>query len=438
MNEPRPADESVPDHVLDELKRAFGTESEPDVEPMPEPVPESMPEPEPESEPEPDPDPASEPEVDPDVVRPEPESEQEVGADVVQPELDVDPESDPEPDPETGIVEPEPDPEPGIIEAAPETDIESETTPDPDDRPTIVIGGDDDEQFPEIVYLDDLTDGYPSGAPIVIGNELDSSGALDPVALPARSMDPRVRERRIAVKRERARRRLLVVGSIAGAVVAVVAVVAVLASSLFSVDVVDVQGAPYTSARNAEELQAVVDSLLGEPVLLVDTDAARRELEQIPWVERAFVTTDFPDRVLIDIRERRPLAAFTGSDMRWRVIDRDGRVLDILDGQPADYMPIEGLAPDSEPGQLAGTPFALAAQLVAALPAEIRDRTEAVTVDAATGDFGLRLQGPIEVRLGGFDRMDTKLARLLQQVRDGLEGITGIDVATDEIAVTSS
>jgi cell division protein FtsQ len=220
-------------------------------------------------------------------------------------------------------------------------------------------------------------------------------------------------------------------------IVVVVAVLAVLASSLFAVEIVEVQGAPYTEARNGEGLQAVIDGLKGEPVLLVDTAAAERKLEELPWVERAFVTTDFPNRVLIDIRERQPLATFKGSDERWRVIDRDGRVLDVLDGQPRDYMPIEGLAPDSEPGQLAGTPFALAAQLVAALPTEIRAATDAVTVDAASGDFGLVLRGPITVRLGGFDRMDTKLARLLQQVREGLDGITGLDLATDEIAVTS-
>ena len=111
---------------------------------------------------------------------------------------------------------------------------------------------------------------------------------------------------------------------------------------------------------------------MGEPVLLVDTLAAERELESIPWIERAFVTTDFPDRVLIDVRERRPLATFRGSDGRYRVIDRDGRVLGVLDGRPTDYMLLDGPAPDTERGGLAGTPFAAAAQMVGALPAEIR------------------------------------------------------------------
>ena len=207
-------------------------------------------------------------------------------------------------------------------------------------------------------------------------------------------------------------------------------------SSLFAVEQVRVQGAPYTEFYDAAELQAVVDSLDGEPILLVDTLAAERRLEQIPWIERAIVTTDFPHSVLIDVRERQPLAAFQGSiDGKYRIVDREGRVLDVLDGRPADYMLITGQAPDVERGALAGAPWASAAQMVAALPAEIRELTTSASVDAGTGDLGLVLQPGIDVRLGGFAGLDAKLARLLQLVRDGLLGIVGIDVSTPEVSV---
>ena len=53
--------------------------------------------------------------------------------------------------------------------------------------------------------------------------------------------------------------------------VVVVAALAVLGSSLFAVDDVDVTGNVYTDAA---ELQAVVDDLIGTPVLRVDTLAA--------------------------------------------------------------------------------------------------------------------------------------------------------------------
>lgn len=396
MNEPRPADDQVPSTVLEELKLAFGDDDAADV-PMA-------------------------------AANPQPVDSGPVDAEPVPVVV-----APVEPVP----VEPVPV-EPVPVDAVPVDVMLVE--PAPSARSTIVIGG--GEELPDTLYLDDVIEGGDRrdgaggdvGRTIRIGNDLDVSGAFDAVPVPNRQMDPRVRERRIAVKRERGRRRLIIIGSIAGVVVLLVAALAVLSSSLFAVERIDVQGATYSQDRYPDEFQAVVDGLLGEPVLLVDTMSAERDLEQIPWIERAFVTTDFPNRVLIDVRERMPVAALVGSDARYRVIDRDGRVLDVLDGRPRDYMLITGPAPDVEPGELAGEPFALAAQLVSALPAEIRALTESVSVDATTGDFGLAFTGGIDVRLGSFDRIDSKLARLLQRVREGLDGIVGIDVSTDEIS----
>lgn len=312
--------------------------------------------------------------------------------------------------------------------------------PDPA-RSTIVIGGDDD--LPDAIYLDEATDRTGDGGSgrgtIVIGDELDSAGVFDAVEVPSRSMDPRLRERRIAVKRAAGRRRLIWVSAVTATLLVVVAVIAVFASSLFAVEVVDVQGAVYTADRNGEQLQAVIDAMMGDPVLLVDTLAAQEALERIPWVERALVYTDFPDRVVIDIRERRPFATFVGSDQRYRVIDRDGRVLDVLDGRPVDYMLISGAGPDLEPGSMSGTRFAQASQMIGALPAELRVMTESVSVDATTGELSLALagpSGPIEVRVGTFDALDAKLARLLQQVRDGLDDVERIDVSSDDIVIS--
>lgn len=310
------------------------------------------------------------------------------------------------------------------------------------DRPsTIVIGGDDD--FPDAVYLDDDAETRlrevhaSSGAgPIVLGDDLDSSGVFDAIEAPSRSMDPRVRARRIAVKRAAGRRRLIWIGIIGGVVLVVVAALAVLASSLFGVEDVRISGNVYT---DPVALQAILDDIDGDAILLLDTAAIEDRIEALAWVERAIVTTDFPHRVDIDIRERSPLATFAGSDGRFRVIDREGRVLVVLDNQPADYMLITGSAPDTDVAAFAGTPFAHAAQLAQALPPEIRAITSSVSVDATTGDLGLALQPEIEVRLGGFDDLDDKLARLLQFMRntEDLAVYSRLDVSTGEVSKTS-
>jgi cell division protein FtsQ len=323
----------------------------------------------------------------------------------------------------------------------------SETAASPDapnpQRKLIVIGDDD---RPDALYLDEQSgsrlrdvhsvDGETSeGRSTIIIQDLDETGSIE--ALPARSsgsMDPRVRARRIAVRRAKGRKRLIWVAIAAAIVLVLVGAVAVLASSLFDVRTIDVQGAVYTDPA---ELSAIVDGLRGEAILLVDTRQVERRLESIPWVESARVSTQFPHRVFIDIRERKPIATFAGSDGKYRVIDRDGRVLDVVDGTPIDYMLVTGANPDVDQGQFAGRPFASAAQLAIALPSEIRALTDSIGVDATAGDLTMQLHGGIEVQLGPSADLSSKLVRLLSEVRGGLDGICALDVSTSEISRTA-
>ncbi len=303
-------------------------------------------------------------------------------------------------------------------------------------RRLIVIGGDDQ---PDAVYLDEeagerlrevhtAADDESGGRSTIIIKDLDESGAIE--ALPARSsgsMDPRVRARRIAVRRAKGRKRLIWVAIAAAIVLVLVGAVAILASSLFDVRSVQVQGAVYTDPT---KLAGIVDGLRGDAILLVDTRQIERQLESIAWVESARVSTQFPHDVLIDIRERKPVAKFAGSDGGFRIIDRDGRVLDIVrNGIPVDYMLITGATADVDQGQLAVHPFATAAQLTTALPREIRTITESVGMDVAAGTFTLQLHDGIEVQLGTASNLSAKLAQLLSQVRDGLPKGKPIDVS---------
>ena len=53
------------------------------------------------------------------------------------------------------------------------------------------------------------------------------------------------------------------------------------------------------------------------------------------------MTTDFPNGAKIEIRERRPTIAYLAADGRYRVLDSDGRVLDVIAGRPVDYLELE-------------------------------------------------------------------------------------------------
>jgi hypothetical protein len=116
--------------------------------------------------------------------------------------------------------------------------------------------------------------------------------------------------------------------------------------------------------------------------------------------------------------------------------------LDVIAGRPIGYPLITGDNPDTERGQFAGAPYASAGELVLALPPEIRKITRSIGVDSATGTLSMVLTSPddakstpITVRLGDDSALDDKLARLLQQVRGGLDGVCSIDVSTSEVGV---
>jgi cell division protein FtsQ len=311
-------------------------------------------------------------------------------------------------------------------------------------KPGVKVIAIDDDDRPDALYLDEEScsrlrdvhadDDTTGGRSTIVIKDLDESGSIE--ALPARStgsMDPRVRARRIAVRRAKGRKRLIWVAIAAAILIVLVGAVAVLASSLFDVRTIDVQGAVYT---DPQQLSSIVDELKGDAILLVDTRQIERRLEDIAWVESARVSTEFPHKVFIDIRERKPIATFAGSDNKFRVIDRDGRVLDVVDGVPIDYMLITGANPDVERGQFAGRPFASAAQLAIALPPEIRALTESIGVDATGGNLTLQLHNDVKVQLGPAADLSGKLVRLLSVVQGGLDGICGLDVSTADIAPT--
>ena len=311
-------------------------------------------------------------------------------------------------------------------------------------RRIIVIA---EDNLPDSVYLDedkerafhqrrDAVDESGQRSTIVIA-DLDGATATEPPLASSRGgIDPRIRARRISVRRAEGRRRLIWAGIGGGVLLVTIAAVAVFASSIFDVREVSVQGAVYTDPA---VLQGVIDDLQGEPVLLVDTAAAQETLEAVPWVESARVATDFPHRVVIDIRERVPIATFQGGDGQFRVIDLQGRVLDVLAGQPIDYLLVTGDHPDTARGQFAGAPYAAVAELVSSLPPEIRDVTLSVGVDASTGTLTMVLANDqpdgVSVRLGDERGLDEKLARLLRQVRKGLDGVCALDVSTSDAGV---
>jgi cell division protein FtsQ len=299
----------------------------------------------------------------------------------------------------------------------------------------IAIGGDDD--LPDAVYLDEELGGDTASGPVFIDDD-GSSDAIMPRDATSRGIEPRLRERRIGVRRAASRRRLwwALVAAVVGIVL--IAGLAVLGSSWFAVDDVNVVGNVYT---DPDELAAIVDDLRGTPVLRVDTGEYEARVEEIPWVESARVTTRFPDSATIEIRERTPVASMLGDDLRSRVLDADGRVLAVIDGQPVALVWISGPGTlDLIPGDFAPIGYSSAASLVTKLTPNIRSRVDSMLVTPDGSDLVLVLTsptGPIEVRFGsaiGDNAQIEKLVRLERKLADiGDDPVSVIDVSTAEV-----
>jgi len=243
------------------------------------------------------------------------------------------------------------------------------------------------------------------------------------------------RERVLLTPRERLmrRRRRIFYGALS-TVTLVAAALIVLSSPLMGVRVVDVEGQRYA---DPDRIARVVDSLLGISVLTADTAEARRRLEDDPWVERARVSTYFPDRVVIELDERVPVAWFAGVDGSARVIDVTGHVVAVVEGVPTTYARIDGVGPNLAPGAVADLPFRAAAQLSQSLPDELAPlavtygvtETGLVTMTLATGTI-VTFGEPVDMR--------SKLVSLVVLLRrQNPNELSSVDVSSGDPVVQS-
>ena len=209
----------------------------------------------------------------------------------------------------------------------------------------------------------------------------------------------------------------------------------VLASPIFAVRRIEVTGLTYT---DAVLLESVKESLNGASVFTADLDSAKRRLEGDPWVRSARLAWYLPDRVVIEIDERTPVAWFVGVDNRSRVLDREGRVLQVLEGQPTQFLKIEGVGPNLAAGTVTTPVYTGAAQLATSLPPDIAQRVKHLNVDGPE-QLGMTLKTGTVVKLGAPVDLRYKLvivATVLAQ--QDPKFIVSIDVSSGQAVVQNA
>lgn len=264
---------------------------------------------------------------------------------------------------------------------------------------------------------------------------------------PVPGIDPRIRARRIAVRRGEGRRRLRrsvgIAAALGAALVVAAVVVGVVRSPLLDVDRVVVVGAERTGD---EQVRASAGIAPGDRLATADVAGAADSLRALPWVADAAVERAWPGTVRISVVERQPVAALAfpgvgGGTDEMSLVDAEGRVLGVVPrGEAGAVAVVEGLGPPGPPGRVLSAEAEGALALAGALPASLRDDVERIVVtEGASLRLDLRVgedAGPDEVvvvRFGDHRRLASKLSALVTVVASVDLG----DVAVIDVGVPS-
>ena len=153
-------------------------------------------------------------------------------------------------------------------------------------------------------------------------------GGTEPVPATARFL---------AWRRERRRRYLrpLLALLVAAGLVAVAAWVA-LGSSMFALRTVTVDGVARVTTTQVLDRAALEQ---GRSLVLIDPAAVAARIEKLPPVAKVNVTRKWPHGIVIDVTERRPVAA-VASGSGWQLVDINGVAFATVGSPPPGLIPV--------------------------------------------------------------------------------------------------
>lgn len=152
-------------------------------------------------------------------------------------------------------------------------------------------------------------------------------------------MDPRIRARRVEVRRSEMRKRRRVFVSSLALVSILGGSFGLTRSSLFDVDSIEISG-----RERAPRDELVEAAGLAHRTQLTDVEPGHIEarLERLPWIRSATVERRWPGTISITVVEHEPVAIAPMGDA-WAEIDAEGDVLAINDSPDARLPVLDGV-----------------------------------------------------------------------------------------------
>jgi len=219
------------------------------------------------------------------------------------------------------------------------------------------------------------------------------------------AIDPRLRARRIAVRRDEGRKRLRRLTGLGVFAAALLLAVAITRSPFLDVDRVQVSGATHTST---DAVQRAAGIRHHAPMTDLDLDKARQGVLALPWVRSVSITRSWPATVRVVITERTAVAVVSAGASGFALVDGDGRVLETTAEPPAGYVLLANVPEPGAPGTTIDASASDVLAVARALPAALRPKVS--TVVAQRDGVELRLVAGGVVRLGPATDLAPKLA----------------------------
>ncbi|HET8931049.1 MAG TPA: FtsQ-type POTRA domain-containing protein [Acidimicrobiales bacterium] len=215
----------------------------------------------------------------------------------------------------------------------------------------------------------------------------------------------RLRRRRVAVRRDRGRRRLRRL--VAFGVLALILVVGwvLLRSPLLAVGQVTVSGSSHVDRAQVARASGIAP---GVAMMDVSPGEAENRLESLPWVQRATVSREWPNRVRVELVDRSPVAQ-VASGSSFALVDADGRVLETGVRRATDLPLLEGRRATAPGTRM--TSIGPLLDTASALPTDYHRKISGISL-TDDGSVALTMDGNGVVTLGGSDRFAAKFASL--------------------------
>jgi cell division protein FtsQ len=189
----------------------------------------------------------------------------------------------------------------------------------------------------------------------------------------------------------------------------------VLFSSVLAVRAIEVVG---TDGSAADQVRGASSIALGVPLARVDAERAARGIRALPWVADVEVRRGWPDRVVLAVTLRSPVAALAGGQ---DLVDATGAVFPAVGPAPADLPVVRA----------EGDALVAATAVLTSLPPDLAPRV--VRVAATTrDDVTLTLRSGAVVRWGSAEEAAAKaeVLRVLLERRRALYDVSSPQTPT--------